>query len=147
MDVPAAAGPEQRIFLEGDQQIYARGGVMGELRDPFLRVCSSNALVKFLHTKAMSAVSRLQEDQLLSCRAHSCGSPSKQTTGLRIWLVRAQFEESGRDASPLLKRFLKVTAQPLQLQSVPTATLSMLIDAMQFDAASSSLLVSREQAL
>ncbi|KAK9862722.1 hypothetical protein WJX84_007116 [Apatococcus fuscideae] len=40
VDVPAAAGAEQRIFLEGDQQIYARGGVMGELRDPFLRALS-----------------------------------------------------------------------------------------------------------
>ena len=38
VDVPAAEGAEQRLFLEGDNSIYSRGGVMSELRDPFLRV-------------------------------------------------------------------------------------------------------------
>ncbi len=38
VDVPSAAGGEQRLFLEGDENIYNRGGVLNELRDPFLRV-------------------------------------------------------------------------------------------------------------
>lgn len=38
VDVPSAAGGEQRVFLDGSDQIYARGGVMSELRDPFVRV-------------------------------------------------------------------------------------------------------------
>ncbi len=38
VDVPSAAGPEQRIYLEGDERIYNRGSVMRELRDPFLNV-------------------------------------------------------------------------------------------------------------
>ena len=31
-------GRQQRIFLEGDEKGYSRGGIMGELRDPFIRV-------------------------------------------------------------------------------------------------------------
>ncbi len=38
VDVPSAVGGEQRIFLQGDEAIYARGGVLAELRDPFTRV-------------------------------------------------------------------------------------------------------------
>lgn len=38
VDVPSVAGPEQRIYLEGDERIYNRGSVMRELRDPFLNV-------------------------------------------------------------------------------------------------------------
>ena len=38
MDVPTAQGAEQRLFLDGDDKLYTRGGVMSELRDPFLRV-------------------------------------------------------------------------------------------------------------
>lgn len=41
VDVPSAAGPEQRLFLEGDEKAYNRGGVIQELRDPFLRVNTS----------------------------------------------------------------------------------------------------------
>ena len=44
VDVPAAAGGEQRIFLEGDEAIYSRGSVIGELRDPFLNVRPAFAL-------------------------------------------------------------------------------------------------------
>lgn len=38
VDVPSAAGGEQRLFLEGDETLYNRGGILNELRDPFLRV-------------------------------------------------------------------------------------------------------------
>jgi hypothetical protein len=38
LDVPSAAGPEQRIYIEGDERIYNRGSVIRELRDPFLNV-------------------------------------------------------------------------------------------------------------
>ena len=41
VDVPSAAGPEQRLYLEGDEKAYARGGVIAELRDPFLHVPST----------------------------------------------------------------------------------------------------------
>ncbi|CAL8462998.1 g2532 [Coccomyxa elongata] len=40
VDVPSAAGPEQRIYLEGDERMYNRGSVMRELRDPFLNALS-----------------------------------------------------------------------------------------------------------
>lgn len=41
VDVPTARGTEQRFFIDGDDKLYTRGGVMSELRDPFLRVgCS-----------------------------------------------------------------------------------------------------------
>ena len=38
VDVPSAAGPEQRIYLEGDQRTYNRGAVLREMRDPLLNV-------------------------------------------------------------------------------------------------------------
>ena len=38
VDVPTAAGVEQRLFVDGDDKLYTRGGVMSELQDPFLRV-------------------------------------------------------------------------------------------------------------
>ena len=38
VDVPSAAGPEQRIYLEGDQRTYDRGAVLREMRDPLLNV-------------------------------------------------------------------------------------------------------------
>ena len=38
VDVPTAGGAEQRLFLEGDNKAYERGGVIRELRDPFLQV-------------------------------------------------------------------------------------------------------------
>ncbi|KAL3151955.1 hypothetical protein ABBQ32_001080 [Trebouxia sp. C0010 RCD-2024] len=40
VDVPTAAGAEQRLFVDGDEKLYMRGGVMSELRDPFLRAIS-----------------------------------------------------------------------------------------------------------
>ena len=53
VDVPAAAGGEQRIFLEGDEAIYNRGSVIGELRDPFLNV----RLCQLAHGCSLAAVS------------------------------------------------------------------------------------------
>lgn len=43
VDVPAASGQEQRLFVEGNDRIYNRGSVVKELRDPFLnvRLCPS----------------------------------------------------------------------------------------------------------
>ena len=40
LDVPSAAGTERRLFLEGTPAMFNRGGVLGELRDPFLQVLS-----------------------------------------------------------------------------------------------------------
>lgn len=38
VDVPAYGGGEQRIYIEGGPSVYERGGVLNELRDPFIRV-------------------------------------------------------------------------------------------------------------
>lgn len=40
VDVPCAAGGEQRIYVEGGPGLYERGGVLGVLRDPFIRALS-----------------------------------------------------------------------------------------------------------
>ncbi len=40
VDVPTAAGSDQRLYLAGDDRIYERGSIIAELRDPFLQVCS-----------------------------------------------------------------------------------------------------------
>ena len=53
VDVPSAAGPEQRIYLEGDERIYNRGSVMRELRDPFLNVRTHHLLVLLMQCGAM----------------------------------------------------------------------------------------------
>ena len=50
VDVPTAAGKEQRLFLDGDDKLYTRGGVMSELRDPFLRVRSLTLGASSMHT-------------------------------------------------------------------------------------------------
>ncbi len=44
VDVPSAAGPEQRIYLEGDARTYNRGAVLREMRDPLLNV-SPNSVI------------------------------------------------------------------------------------------------------
>ena len=44
VDVPSAAGPEQRIYLEGDQRTYDRGAVLREMRDPLLNVSAGLTL-------------------------------------------------------------------------------------------------------
>lgn len=43
VDVPSVAGGEQRIYLEGGPALYERGGVLGVLREPFIRVCRGGA--------------------------------------------------------------------------------------------------------
>ncbi|KAI7844150.1 hypothetical protein COHA_002285 [Chlorella ohadii] len=40
VDVPSVAGGEQRIYLEGGPALYERGGVLGVLREPFIRALS-----------------------------------------------------------------------------------------------------------
>lgn len=40
VDVPTAAGRDQRIYVVGGPKQYERGGILGELRDPFLRAVS-----------------------------------------------------------------------------------------------------------
>ena len=48
VDVPSAAGPEQRIYLEGDQRTYNRGAVLREMRDPLLNVSACLPADKFM---------------------------------------------------------------------------------------------------
>ena len=38
VDVPTASSAEQRLYVEGDAKLYHRGGVINELRDPFIQV-------------------------------------------------------------------------------------------------------------
>ena len=38
------AGREERIFLEGNESYYRRGGVLSELRDPFLKVAAAQTM-------------------------------------------------------------------------------------------------------
>ena len=64
VDVPSAAGPEQRIYLEGDERTYNRGAVLREMRDPLLNVSPLS-----LHpVHASMAQARMAH---LSCIKHS----------------------------------------------------------------------------
>jgi hypothetical protein len=38
MSGSSAAGASERFFLVGDEQLYRRGNVLSELREPFLKV-------------------------------------------------------------------------------------------------------------
>ena len=49
MDVPSTAGPEQRIYLEGDERTYNRGAVLREMRDPLLNVIAASLLCQLCH--------------------------------------------------------------------------------------------------
>ena len=53
VDVPTASSAEQRLYVEGDAKLYHRGGVINELRDPFIQVrtpCCGSAPRAALHT-------------------------------------------------------------------------------------------------
>ncbi len=49
VDVPSTAGPEQRIYLEGDERTYNRGAVLREMRDPLLNVIAASLLCQLCH--------------------------------------------------------------------------------------------------
>ncbi len=38
MSTPRAAGAGERFYLAGDEQLYKRGAVLSDLREPFLKV-------------------------------------------------------------------------------------------------------------
>ena len=63
VDVPSAVGKQQRIFLEGDEAAYSRGGIMSELRDPFIRVRPPGCVLQVLRCRK---VYRAVHQQLLA---------------------------------------------------------------------------------
>ena len=86
VDVPSAAGPEQRIYLEGDQRTYNRGAVLREMRDPLLNVSACLLADKFMsfltlnvlvHAQcqacALSYLSHIKRD-LFVCARHYIGA-------------------------------------------------------------------------
>ncbi len=64
MDVPTAQGAEQRLFLDGDDKLYTRGGVMSELRDPFLRVSTCTSITS-LESWLTPSTASMQPQQLV----------------------------------------------------------------------------------
>ncbi|QDZ22909.1 hypothetical protein HOP50_09g54580 [Chloropicon primus] len=44
VDVVTKSGLEERIFLDGDESYYRRGGILSELRDPFLKVAAAQTM-------------------------------------------------------------------------------------------------------
>ena len=75
VDVPTATGKEQRLFVDGNDQVYSRGGVMSELRDPFLRVSPSASVHGTLsrawqHAVAFSSHAKIQLDQAADLSSH-----------------------------------------------------------------------------
>ena len=43
VDIVSKEGQEQRIFLDGNESYYTRGGILRELRDPFLKVAAAQS--------------------------------------------------------------------------------------------------------
>jgi hypothetical protein len=44
VDIVTSSGGEERIFLDGSSREYHSGGILSELRDPFLRVASAQSM-------------------------------------------------------------------------------------------------------
>lgn len=44
VDIVTSSGEEERIFLDGSEKEYHSGGILSELRDPFLRVASAQSM-------------------------------------------------------------------------------------------------------
>ena len=65
VDVPAASSAEQRLYVEGDAKLYHRGGVINELRDPFLQVRSPQALSSSTRSAQHVGRSQLAQPRLI----------------------------------------------------------------------------------
>lgn len=56
VDIPSALGPEQRLFLVGDEQEYrVGGGLISELRDPVLKAMAA--------TKEFDDLDEIEEEE------------------------------------------------------------------------------------
>ncbi|CAL1392686.1 unnamed protein product [Linum trigynum] len=56
VDIPMASGPDQRLFLIGDEEEYkVGGGIIGELRDPVIRAMSA--------TKEFDDLDQIEEEE------------------------------------------------------------------------------------
>ncbi|KAL9258588.1 hypothetical protein AKJ16_DCAP05491 [Drosera capensis] len=56
VDIPVASGPDQRLFLIGDEEEYRiGGGLIGELRDPVFRAMAA--------TKEFEELDTVEEDE------------------------------------------------------------------------------------
>jgi len=56
VDVPMASGPDQRLYLIGDEQEYkVGGGLISELRDPVVKAMAA--------TKEFDALDEIEEEE------------------------------------------------------------------------------------
>ncbi|KAL4452340.1 hypothetical protein ABPG75_008002 [Micractinium tetrahymenae] len=88
VDVPCAAGGEQRIFLEGGPSLYERGGVLSVLRDPFIRALSMEEAF-LAEDEAEDAAEERERAAAASAAAATAAAkqpkPMDQGGGLYFW--------------------------------------------------------------
>ncbi|KAK9833541.1 hypothetical protein WJX81_003669 [Elliptochloris bilobata] len=109
VDVPTAEGPEQRMYLSGDEAIYSRGGVLRELRDPFL------------HALALRETHDFEDEADERLEAEDAAQAGRQRAALITAGDRAAHEEHGgayfhERAYSAARRWLKALSEAAQRQ-------------------------------
>lgn len=57
IDLPSPNGQDERLYVEGNPVIYARSGVLAELRDPFLKALTLQAVSRLAAASHQSILS------------------------------------------------------------------------------------------
>eukprot|EP00887_Chlorella_sp_A99_P007729 scaffold20.g7729.t1 len=87
VDVPAYAGGEQRIFIEGGPSLYDRGGVLTVLRDPFVRALSlEEAFVQEDETDDEAAAAARERARAARAAARAARGPQPLDAGGGLFL-------------------------------------------------------------
>ncbi|RMZ52029.1 hypothetical protein APUTEX25_001223, partial [Auxenochlorella protothecoides] len=84
VDVPTLSGPDQRLFIEGGPAIYQRGGILDELRDPFIKaIAAEDAFVR--EDEADDAAEAAEEAHAAANKAATGPQPLEAGGGMYFW--------------------------------------------------------------
>lgn len=73
VDVPMATGPDQRLFLIGDEEEYkVGGGIISELRDPVIKAMAA--------AKEFEDLDRMEEEEDAEREIHEAERKHRQET-------------------------------------------------------------------
>jgi hypothetical protein len=143
VDVPTAAGSDQRLYLAGDDRIYQRGSIIAELRDPFLQVRSKlssshvatmSSCVDAPALQTMAALhARVTEclptAGLQPCDVTCCVCPSQALQMQRVYEEEDEADDAQDEADEELERrrreMDKTAAKPKPMDQVRDRSLTM----------------------
>jgi len=93
VDVVRNDGHEERIFLEGSDSLYNRGGILSELRDPFLKVAAAQSMYEREDDEEDAETQReLGRGGSAAASASATGSSSSGSAGPRSQLDGSEAE-------------------------------------------------------